>query len=354
MYNRITPSNLTRFNAAKLAGNAKLMFIGDSNTVGEGAGAGPSFTENSRFNGYASLVLDTLGYHNQSCWADGNVPVNSITLPQYDPRVTFGAKWASDLSGSIGGNWLNVPSANIAGSGSFKLTCASNFDSFELYFPISTYGNNAVHVYVDSILVDTINQNQPAGFVKKTYTVTRGSHYIELSGNGLGQVYLNGILVKDSLNTKGYGLISGHCGGTVASTITTLPYQALAAVNVINPDLIIYNMTVNDCNASTTLSTYRNNLEIFLKNSTANGVLMAGFPSSSANTDGALLDQYSTKLQELASDYAWGYFDARSIFGASWNRANNLTLAKDANHPNVLGHQKLASGLSDYLLSIGA
>jgi lysophospholipase L1-like esterase len=355
IYSASQPCDLTKLNAAKIRGQVRLLFIGDSNTVGQGSGTGSLATINSRFAGFASLALDSLGYHNQSMWADGNVPVNSITLPQYDSRVVFGAGWASDAGGSIGGNWLNVPSSVVANSGKFKLTPANPFDSFEVFYPVSSYGNNSVRIYVDGTLIDTVNQNQAPGFVKKSYSVARGNHYIEVQGVGSGQVYLNGIIVKDSQNAKGVGIISGHCGGKVSDTITTAPYQALDALTTIAPDFVIYMMTVNDCNSGTALNTYRDNLETFLRTATqtANGVLVVGFPSNSSNTNGALLDQYATKLKELAADYGWGFVDTRELFGSSWTRANSLSMANDANHPNTSGHTQLASYLTTYLQTTG-
>jgi lysophospholipase L1-like esterase len=359
MYITLTPSNIGKLESAKLragGNNVRLMFVGDSNTVGQGAGTGAASLINSRFSGMASLAIDYLDYHNQSMWADGNTTVNNVALPSYDSRVALGANWSSDAAGSIGGNWLNVPSQNVASSGKFKISPLAEFDEFELLFPVSPYGNNLVKVYVDGVIIDSFSQNRPSGFVKNNYLIARGIHQIEVSGaSGIGQVYLNGIIIKDSENSKGVGIISGHCGGTVTNTITTLPYQAVAALNSIAPDFIVYQMTINDCNAGTALATYRNNVEKFMQYASviSNGVLVVGFPSSGQNTDGALLDQYAEKLCRIAADYGWGFIDLRAVFGSSWIRANSLSLAKDANHPNASGHIAAAQYIASYLNELG-
>ncbi len=363
-YRATPPASIAKWTSAKTRGGAnpaKFLTVGDSNMVGEGSGTGTAGLNGAKFTGMGSKLFEFRSYQQGSLMGDSNVTfaAGSPTVPIYDPRVTFGTGWASDgsLSGILGGRFITIPSASIAGSGRLRLTPTTEFDTFTLYWPQAGAANTAVQVYLDGNLIDTLNQTGATALQSKTYNVALGTHYIEIGATGTGTAYIQNIIYSNSTTSAPLGIVAGACG-MLAGTLNTAVWSALGQETTrIAPDFVMYQLTINDLNANTAVNTYRSQVEAFVKiaSVTADGVLCVGYPSATnlTSVEGALIDQYVDKLGSIAQDYGWGVIDLRAVFGGSNSLANTRGYRFNDSHPSAAGHIAVANYTNALLASWG-
>lgn len=359
-YKTLSPT-LTKWKAARSRGAAspaKHVWLTDSNGAAEGAGGGTFGLDAASQIGFVNKFADLLGHRADGTFGDSNVSAATVqaeTFSAYDTRWTMGSGWASDTTPAMfGGAFLKAPAA-AAGllTGNILIPC----DTIDYYYPQNAAGCTAQVVRIDGNIVDTINQAGASANIKKTYSVALGTHTFSVSGGATGASYFHAIVPRIAATDTPLSLRGAWCAAKIALlAATTSPWSPFPfARDTLVPDFTSIYCTINDSNSNTTVSAFRISMESIVAGlaPTSDGCLFLGFPSSSANTAGGLLDQYAITLQTLASDYGWGFFDSRTFFGSSNAQAQARGLRFDTDHPNLAGHTGLANAYFQYLKSAG-
>jgi hypothetical protein len=353
------PNTTARWQTAKARGAANparhLMF-GDSNLVGEGAGSGTFGLDGAALLGMVNTFATAAGHTALGNFGDQNVYTGTGSvelLGSYDTRFTLGTNWASDSAPATLGGAFVIGAPAAAGSLSFSPGAA--FDTFELWYPTVSTGSTAATVSVDGTVVDTLNITGANGYVKKSYTVSLGTHTLSFGNGATGSFRIAGV-VPYAKNGTPITMKGGWCGAKAADLMTvTNPWSPLNAAIAVAPDFVTLYCTINDIVGATALATYITNIDniVAALSAVADGCIVIGFPTSSAGETNGLMDQYKTQLMLVARDYGWSVFDSRVVFGRSNARAQTLGYRYDANHPNLAGHGAFGPTYYSFLAGLG-
>lgn len=337
-------------------GRARVLLIGDSTTVG--AGAGTSGNTNlvgaqakNRTNALAAR-LASLGIPTSanSFMCDSWVGHASVSLPNYDSRISLGTGWsiASGTTG-LGGDLLTCTS-----TGTLAFTPTGQIDRIQLYYPTNNgLGSFSVNVDGGSSL-GTFNQNGTSSVTSQTFSVTKGSHTINVVGVS-GTTYVIGIVTWDS-TTPAVDLITCGMWGSVASNWTAggsswNPPQMFATLG---QDLAVVQLIINDSNAGlSNLSTYTSNMSTIISGLKAQGdvIVESGIPSNTTQATDGTLAQFAAALSGLASNVNSPFVDIRARW-VNYSTANALGWMFDDKHPNAVGYADVAQAEAVFLNGI--
>ena len=345
----------SKWGAAKArssANPARFMLNGDSNTVGEGSGSGAIGLDGARALGMMRQFCTTARFLDAGMFGEQNVSTGAEAPAVYDPRIALGTGWVVDTApGTFGGRFLTAPGGS-AGSLTFSpgVTCTS----IDFWYPQAASANTAIVVMIDGLQVDTFNQAGASAYLKRSYTVTPGVHNISVSGGATGTLFVSGFVVYNG--GSAVGLHGGWCAGKTADMGgVSNPWSNQNAAVALQPDFVMYYCTINDSKVPTALATVYSQVEAYVSalSPIADGVLVTGYPSSTAGTTSGVLDQYANALRRIANDYGWAYYDARAVLKSSNTGALNAGLRYDNDHPNLTGHQLYANSIYAKLASVG-
>lgn len=337
--------------AAKARGSgspARVLFSGDSNVAGEGA-LGGTFPAGCFVKGFAHDFAVAMGWGIGSVFGNQNVG-NTAALASYNPTLTFTGSWGVATGGAdiIGGVFLTCVSG---GSGHISWTPAQNFAVLTVTYPTNPGLNGATTVKIDGTLVGTLNENTTAGVHSASYTVTLGSHTVEIASSGSGDAYIHSMEINDGTANPVY-CQGGWSGGKAADFAkTTNAWSALNQLDQQNFDYVLYYCTINDAAATTGGAAYYKAVEAFVAtaSATANGCLFVGFPLDNDNCVNDYYNTLATMLRNLAKDYGWSFYDLRQDLGYSFLKCNAAGYAFDANHPNATGHGVIETAIFNFL-----
>jgi hypothetical protein len=255
--------------AAVLAGQrVRAGWLGDSTTVGAGAGTGTNGLVGARANNFVTKLaayLTSLGIptYNEAVFGDQNTFTGSaVAYTSYDPRWVVSGFTVNGVNTLGQSAWRSV-----AGGSTIAFTPGISFDKFDVYYIISG-GQGSFNVNVDggANIGSATSTAGTAATGKTTFTVAAGTHVINLTTVDANVVSIIGIVPYLS-TAAGIDFIQcGNYGGTIGGFIASAQ-----AWNPANQSLLskmgwsVVNMqcTINDANSATALATYAAGLATF-------------------------------------------------------------------------------------------
>lgn len=341
-----------------------VLYIGDSNGFGEGAGTlvGSYAVGGAYPNGpfqQAANILGNLGglpVTKASLIGDGNAAFYpSLTYNAYDSRVTLGAGWNQDtFTNTLGArHFIGDP-----GSGYMQISFGTTLDTCEIHYPVTTGLSTSFGVYSsDNTLLRTINQ---AGSDSITTATVQSSKFsdgiIKLKNNaGSGQGFLGPLLAWNSA-VKSVLFAQAVWSGGVASQMVndTAPWRSNGYVLTLKPDLTIIQLTINDINAGTSASTWVTQITDLVAKAALYGdvVLATGKPCNAANwTSNENYLQLEREMNKLAAIYGARTISMHSEF-SSWAASNTAGYEYNALHQTASGYARQGRVFASVIQSI--
>lgn len=331
-------------------GRARVLLIGDSTT--DGAGAGTSGTTNlvgseakNRGNSLAT-ILKALGIPSSynSFVSDGNVTLNSVTLQQYDPRVSaFGTGWATFSPQKIPGGILIAFSG--ATPGTFTFTPTGAVDTAVIYFVRqTTSGSFAVNVDGGSTISTPTTSGTANSVGSATITFTKGTHAINLVATGNGNINLMGIVTYDSTTPAVDIVNAGWYGATLTNWIdNTAAYSPLNVASDYQPNLTIIQLTINDSNGGATPANYSANLQTLVTACLTTGdvVIESGIPSNTTQATNGQLASIVAAARAVAASNNLPFWDINARW-TSYAVTNPIMPYFDSDHATAVGYADIA------------
>lgn len=320
------------------AGDARILFIGDSTTWGAYSAAYPA---NATSSGWPALM---------SRMMPASLPASNATAtPQAagttDSRVTLaGAFTQSNLAAGFA-HWCYT--VNGAGTLVFTPRDGVIYDSFTIY---TQGGQGGGTISATATGGTTTNIVQPySNNVVKT-TVTAGSagtsNAVTLSWVSGTSVQVIGIEAFSSTTRRIRFSNAGFSGST--SGVWTDANTSLSAIKAWAPDLTIIMLGINDAQSNIPPATYQANIQTIITNAKLSGdvVVMSVVPSDpSLTTVVALEKSYAALLPALASANNVPFIDMFSRFNSSFT----TSMMTNTLHPNPAGYADMARFVYSYL-----
>ncbi|MBV9858747.1 MAG: hypothetical protein JO038_01375 [Alphaproteobacteria bacterium] len=340
-------------------GRATLLIEGDSTTSGAGAGSsGTTDMVGARAKSvvpdlasilskqYGLAVSDNSFIGDQGCYY-----VSGVALSAYDTRISYSSAFYLSSIGTLGGYLIGYGNA---GAGTLSFTPAGAIDTIKILSVKNTgAGGGSFTVNVDGgSSLGTVTTTGSGAVGADTFTVTKGTHTINMVASNNGGFYFLGIIAFDS-TTPAVDIIGvGNWGSVVSQHVGNIygwdPLSVLK--NNIVPDLDIINLTINDSNNNTGLAAYQTNMQTLITGVHAAGdvVLMAGAPSNTTQATNGTLDQYIGALASLASSNAVPLLNLKQRW-QSYAAMNPVFPYYDSVHPGVLGYQDIAQSMAEVI-----
>ena len=339
-------------NVRTATARAKLLVVGDSTTMGAGAGTGGATNLNASFlrsfpTRMASVLNTTFVATNYNAiWGNQGCP---ITYATYDPRAVFGVGWGMSGGGTLGNTFISF--TNGGGIATFAFTPALSFDRIDVWY-YAAPGQGTFTTDVDGgASLGTTNTAIGTGFLKTTFTVAAGTHTININAQNTGGLFISGIIPYLS-TTSAVDVIPAGWFGALAGTINgSGSFGPLTALRALAPDCTVINLTINDSNAATNIDVYRNNMKSIINAAQESGdvVLMVGAPSDSVRATNGTLGLYVNVVYELAASESCAVVDMKRRWG-SYDDIQPTFPYYDTLHPGNLAYadqgQAVASALT--------
>ena len=331
-------------------GRAKLLFYGDSETMGRASGSGPNSTDGSKELSYPAKVKDGLNAlgvtaDDQTIIADGNT--DDITdYAAYNPAVAVGT-WEKGVGIGLGGCIFRKRST--AGSGSFVYAPPNPIDTWEIYYLKNTTFGVLVYSVDGGITLPTIDQlSVMPQFVKQTiaapslavntFRATRSAvnsntvFLAALSGYNSATKFI------DVMNAGGRGYAM-----SVEGALTDVPWRPQLALPIFAPHCTGFNIGVNDFrkngpgdSAGLTVANWKATyqLNIDAAKTTGEVFLMVPFQYASTLEGNVTQAEMRSAIYELADVNKVGVFDIPNRIG-TYAQLNALgQMAPDGIHPS--------------------
>jgi lysophospholipase L1-like esterase len=334
-------------------GRGRLLMIGDSTTAGVGAGTGTGGQQNligayakTSTRALSALLAGYMPVSDKSFCGDqivqGVAPVNYV---QYDTRVTAGAGWFSSGSVAvIGGSAIRY----LTGSAStLSFTPVGPVDHVKIWF-IAQGGRGSFTTNIDggASLGTTSTNNATVAMLSATFTFARGQHTINFVALNDFPMYFAAIEAWDSTTPAVDIFQAGYSGSVILGWVQGAAYNPPAFLPLFAPDLTIINLTINDSNGGTSLSSYTTNMQALITacQTTGDVVLMAGAPSNTTQATDGTLDGFIGVLQSLAISNGCALISLKKRW-TSWAAANALMPYFDNYHPTAVGYQDAGASI---------
>jgi lysophospholipase L1-like esterase len=254
------------------------------------------------------------------------------------------------LPNTIGGSFLSSVAAS-----KLSITPATAIDNFEIWYATSgTQGTFTVDIDGGAVL-ETVNAAGSNGYVKKTYTVARGIHTVNITKTGANNTNIVAFRSWDSLTPQIEIIMAGSSGADSSLFVNVAqPWEALNQITAHAGDLVYIDCTINDAQAGTVVATYKSRLQTVINAVVAAGgdvILGTGNPYTIATTALATQRSYITACSELAVTNNIPFINSFSLF-RSYEIANPGGLMTDTLHPNFDGYEMQATLLFDLLAAV--
>lgn len=333
------------------AGRGTLLFIGDSTTMGAGAGTGGTVALNAAYPrslaARAASILNSTFVTTQlnSVWGSQATLVSYAT---YDTRVSLGTGWAMSGGGTLGSNFMRFTNG---ATGTLAFTPTASCDTVKIYYYVAS-GQGSFTVDVDGgASLGTINTNGTTNYTSTTYTFAAGTHTINLNAQNNGSLFVGGIVPQLS-TTPAIDVVLGAWYGARAGTFNAAGgFGPLTAMRALAPDCTVVNLTINDSNAGTPFATYQANMVGIIEAAQESGdvVLMIGPPSGTQNATDGVLDQYINIVYSLAEQYGCAVVDMRRRW-ISYAAIQPTFPYYDTLHPMNLAYADAAQAVASALM----
>ena len=316
------------------------LVMGDSTTMGDGAGTGTNGFVGARNRSLAQCLAREVGgvrYPTSSDSFMGNQLLTGVTMAQYDPRLNLGA-WAPDntLIKTLGGYIFKAASSGAT----LAFTPVGIFDSFDLY-TVGYNGGGQVTVNVDGGSTLATWTDSASGVFKTTVSCARGTHTINIVTTNATAVYVHGVICHDSQRPAINVLQCGQSGDNLGQFVNNVGvYNVYGMLTAIAPDIITLNFNINDMRVPTAEATYRANYQKLIDACKVLGDVVLTFSHyvDTAQASQATQEAYKGYVQSLAASNGLIFVDRSVTTGATYAIANAAGYMYDALHPNALGY----------------
>lgn len=308
--------------ARALVGSRRLRIacIGDSLTVGAGAGSGTAELTGAKaksYPAYLAKLFRQAGFvvSEDSVWGDNRVfdpGLAAVTL--YDPKVTFeGSGWTRSTTMGLGGQVFY----NASTSDKLTFTPAEAGTNIDVYY-LRGSSNASFTVSDGASVLNTINASGSNGFLKASLTRSSSANAINIARSTAGNLYIGGIdQWADDTQISIYNC--GAYGTTTADwAFGTQPFHARLAQSTLAPDVAIINLGTNDQRQSRTAAAFKADLQACITAWGANlTTIFLAIPQEDGNYEGSAgtLD-YITAAYELAFENNLPLVDLNARFGS--------------------------------------
>lgn len=355
----VVPSNLRNWrkaiaNVRTGAGLARVACIGDSNTMGRGAGTGVNFMGGARAKSYptylAAILDKTIGANANNLFGSGNV-VSPLT-EGYDPRLSLASGWSvSGLTSLGGGMYTNSTNTNA-----MSFTPGEAVDTFDVYYlkngGLATFTLDVDGGSVLATINSDANGNPSPGTLRATVSASLGTHTLNIKRNGTGAaLYIIGVDAYNSAARKVQVLNMGASGWTANDWIQSpQPFSPLNALAASTPSLSIISLGLNDARTDADTSAFQGRMQTLI--TTAKGLgdvilVVPHRPDPSWNTT-ARFDVIRAAYYALAASNSLPLIDFS--LRMTYVDYNTLGFYTDAAHPNSLGYFDKAGAIANCLL----
>jgi hypothetical protein len=304
---------------AGMADAARIAFVGDSKTMGAGAGTGPQFTAGAFARSRPARVgalLAAAGLPARGEGFFGTAGVGTIAdLIAYDPRRSGFAGWSGG-SVSLGGPALATANAN---PGSFQTVAA--VDRCHVYFrngadrPAFTVQKGA-----ETITVTPAGAPGGLGRQEVAFAVRDAAPIVVTRTGTTSNLHLVGLYAWDSaragveiVNFGVYGVVSGYQADAAT------PISPLAALGSYAPHLTVVNLGTNDLAQSVAAGVWIGNIRAIATQARQSGSVILCWPAVGGTTPlfGAdpVRAQWRNALRALALELGCLFVDEEALLG---------------------------------------
>lgn len=341
---------------------AKIVWKGDSTSVGEGGGTGtlglidarksrPSFVVAGLLTAAGVPTFDeaVFGTHGVSNFA------SNVTLAQYDPRInqsTWNLNEAQDFSG---GGLL----ASANGSDPITITPTGTFDRYEFVYYRTSEANRKAYFAIGTgtgVFPDT-------GPGSEGFTALGG-------GSGFGNfVY--------GMNAARSPLVGQTSASTALAIRSWRPFNtALPAIDILNhasrgaksadqasssasnwnnldalkydaPDLTVINLGLNDMNTGVSADAYRASLLTIITAAKISGDVLLLFPHPASGSFNNNVAAFHAAAKQLAADQGIAFFSIYEYLGAAFTSALAARMFDGAAHPKAELYAEIGQRITD-------
>jgi len=266
-----------------------------------------------------------------------------------DSRVVLTA------SATKGGQAQCCPGYNLSfAAANLAFTPVSQVDTFDIYLIKGGATGTATVSINGGATLATLSTNAANGVQKVTVTGTKGTNTLNILQTA-GSVWLQHIDAYDSTAKKIRIIGMGYPGSTSNNYIDsgTVTFSPCQGVRSATPNLVIFNMGINDCNTSVAMATYQTQMQSFISAVKGYGELMLiGYNSIGTGPTEATIQTYISTVLSLASTNGLTYKDIHAISPnwATYAAANAATLMSDTLHPNTAGYSQIGPFIAAPLL----
>lgn len=335
--------------------NAKILCIGDSITVGYGAGG--FVHAGAEPLAYPAQLAGLLAAYNgsrQSAFGD-HAGTSSASLVGFDSRLSIGAGWEPySLTPSIGASMLrNITNTTDA----VNFTPSIPVDTFEIYTAGGSDGDGTSIAFDGGAPVTTAFGVVSGAYTKTTVSAgSLGSHTVNLKRvvAGGGGAFVDGIVAYNSA-VKEVSVYNGGWSGSASVhwNDATAPYRPLSALATIAPDLTIICLGRNDCLADIPPAVFAANMQAIITAAKAVGdVLLVTPPPCDPITlpAASLADQEAIvdAIRALGATNGCNVVDVSARW-QSYAVSQPLGRYSDTVHPSAVGYLDIARLIFSYL-----
>lgn len=286
-----------------------------------------------------------------------NIGGQAAQLFSWDPRITGSTNWT--LAGGAAVGTLGQLFSSSVNGATFSFAPTRAFDSFDIFHTTQAAGVITVNVDGGATLATITN---PGTFtvVKDTVSCTLGTHTINLVQSGTTFLAVNAIVPHTS-TARQLNIVNAGNGGYLASTYNNNTNFYLSGVQtpwtVAAPALTIFELTMNDSTAPTSIATYTANMQALITLAQTAGsdvILSTGNPVNDA-TGIANIGNLITALQSLAILNGCGFVEMNARRYISYANWNAVVPYSDNYHPSDVTSMDKAEVYAQAIrLAIGA
>lgn len=322
--------------------NAKIAFIGDSTTRGQGSGT----TTAQALNGYpvqlSNLLNATPGLKSgwQNVMGQGNA-----TMSSFDSRTVLTGTFTT-ASTSYGGNGFRM-----AAAATLAFTPTVNCDTFDIYSFNNGTGQFTINLDGGATLA-TVNTSTNGAIVKTTVSGTLAAHTLNCVWVS-GTTFILGVDAYDAATKQ----ITCWNGGWLASTSLNWATQiglfnpTAALRDYLVPDLCIVDLGINDWSASADTTNFRTNMTTILNTlrPTLDTIIKTPVPTQASAVSLKTQRDYVQVMYELAQAYNCPLIDCFTRWG-SYEEVSGLGFMTDNKHPTAIGYSDIAAAVHKALV----
>ena len=278
-----------------------------------------------------------------------NSNANSHFMP---PGYTGFGTWTTWTGTVAANNTLAFHGLGSRGgtlSGSQEGTLAALCDGFVLSYEVQNTNGADMLVYIDNVLITTINTTDGAipgaiesGRLWTSSALTYGNHTLKVTRSGTGTVMVGGALYTNGNRAAGVQVWNaGHSGASLPYFLTT-DEATFQAIENMSPALVVVHMGTNDYGSTATFETNLTSTVQRIKtdNPLASILLVAPYKAV-ARTD---WPDYVQVVKNVSLAESTAYVDAYESMGGLGNADDSYNLSDpDEVHMNTKGAQLLAS-----------